>query len=457
MLPAAAPRAAFLASLRALLALALPIAGVSVGMMLMGVVETLIVGHVSPVALAAVALGHLYFFVVLVFGTGVLSTLDPLIAQGLGANDQSQVTLAVQRGVLISLALSAAAVLFYLPAGAVLRWLGQPIEVVPAAEAFVHASIAGAPPFLLYFVFGRSLNAMQRPRAVVVTVVAANVVNALLCAALTLGWYGMPRLGVVGAAWSGTLSRWFMAGTLLWLGRHELVPRLKPFRSESTDLRALWRMFSLGAPLGATAMLEFGIFATIALMVGRFGTVAVAGHQVAINITSFTFMVPMGISGATSVLVGQAVGRDDLPAARRAAGAGLALGTCCMLATSALYVLMPRQLSGLYTPDLGVLAMAASLLPISGVFQLFDGAQVVCVGALRGLGDTRAPMWINMIGFWVFGMPISLLLGFRLGLGPVGLWWGFVGGLGAVAVLLMLRLRSRLERGVVRVRVDEQA
>jgi MATE family multidrug resistance protein len=444
----------FLASLRELAALALPIAGVQVGLMFMGVTEALIVGHVSAAALAAVALGHMYFFAVLVFGMGVMFALDPLVAQGIGAGDETQVTLAVQRGLLIAAALSAVSIVFYLPAATFFRVLKQPEEVIPQAAAFVHTSIPGSLPALAFLVFRQTLQALRRPLVVVTTIVAGNVVNAVLCAALVFGWFGLPRLGVVGAAWAGTAARWFMAALLLWLGRHELVPRLRPFRREAANLRAIGRTVSLGLPMGAQTALEFGVFAIVALMMGRFGTVAVAGHQVAINLASLTFMVPLGVSGAAAVLVGHAVGRNDPPAARRAAAAALVIGVGWMLVSSATFVSIPRALASLYTTDLGVLHLAAVLLPIAGIFQVFDGIQVVSIGVLRGLGDTRAPMWINVLGFWLFGFPVSLGLGFGLGLGPVGLWWGFVAGLAAVAILLLARVRSRLRRGLERVRID---
>ncbi len=450
----AASRSALIASLRELVALALPIAGVQVGLMLMGVVEALIVGHVSAVALAAVALGHLYFFAAFVFGLGVMSALDPLVAQGLGAGDEAQVTWAIQRGLLIAVGLSVVSIAIYLPAEPVFRLLGQPGEVIPLAAAFVHASIPGSLPALAFLVFRQSLQAMRHPQPVVATIVAGNVVNGVLCAALVFGWLGLPRLGVVGAAWAGTVGRWFMTGLLLWLGRRELWPRLKPFHREAADLRALARMLALGAPLGIQTTLEFGVFAVVALMMGRFGTVAVAGHQIAINLASLTFMVPLGVSGAAAVLVGHAVGRDDPAAARRAAVAALVTGVGWMVLSSSAFVAFPRPLAAAYSSDAAVLQLASVLIPIAGMFQVFDGTQVVSVGLLRGLGDTRAPMWINVLGFWLFGFPVSLALGFGLGLGPAGLWWGFVAGLAAVAALLLARVRSRLRRALTRVRID---
>jgi MATE family multidrug resistance protein len=321
----------------------------------------------------------------------------------------------------------------------------------------VHASIAGALPAFAFLVFRQTLQALRRPRAIVVTIVAGNLVNGALCMALVFGGFGLPRYGVVGAAWAGTIARWFMALLLLALGGHELRSRLRPWRREAADPRALVATLLLGLPMGVQTMLEFGVFAIVALMMGRFGTVAVAGHQVAINLASLSFMVPLGISGAAAVLVGHAVGRDDATAARRAATVAIATGVGWMLLSSSVFVAFPRLLASTYTSDPGVRDMAAALLPIAAMFQVFDGTQVVSIGVLRGLGDTRGPMWINILGFWLVGFPVSVALGFRFGLGPVGLWWGFVAGLAAVALLLVIRVRDRLRRALKRVRIDGPA
>jgi MATE family multidrug resistance protein len=193
-------------------------------------------------------------------------------------------------------------------------------------------------------------------------------------------------------------------------------------------------------------LVEFGAFAAIGLLMGWLGTVALAGHQIALNLASLTFMVPLGVAQATAVLVGRAVGRGDPSAARRSAGAGLSAGATFMSATAVVFLTTPGLLARLYTDEPEVLAVAAALIPLAGVFQIFDGLQVVGSAVLRGVGDTRAPMVVNVLGFWLVGMPISILLGFTLGGGPVGLWWGLVGGLAAVAVFLLARVRQRFGR-----------
>jgi MATE family multidrug resistance protein len=183
---------------------------------------------------------------------------------------------------------------------------------------------------------------------------------------------------------------------------------------------------------------------------GWLGTIALAAHQVALNLASLTFMVPLGVAQATAVLVGRAVGRGDPEGARGAAGAGLGLGAAFMTTTAVIFLTMPGLLARFYSDQPEVVAIAAALIPLAGIFQVFDGLQVVGSAVLRGIGDTRAPMVVNVLGFWLFGMPISVLLGFTLGAGPQGLWWGLVGGLAAVALFLLLRIRHRFGRELSR-------
>ena len=193
----------------------------------------------------------------------------------------------------------------------------------------------------------------------------------------------------------------------------------------------------------------------VGLMMGRLGTIPVAAHQVAINLASLTFMVPLGVGQAAAVLVGHAIGAADQSGARRAARASVVYGVGFMALTSIVFLLVPTQLATLYTNDVATIALAAALLPVAGVFQLFDGTQAVTAGILRGAGDTRVPMLINLGGFWLFGIPLSLLLGFRTSLGPVGLWWGLAAALAIVAAILTLRVNTLLRRPITRVMIEQ--
>ncbi len=434
--------------------LALPVAMVQVGIMAMGVVDTLMVGRVSPVDLAAVALGNLYFFLVAVFGMGVLMALDPLVAQAVGAGDREGAARALQRGMVLAGGLGLLAGLALLPAEAVFRFAAQPEEVIPVATRYALWSIPGILPFYGFVVVRQTLQGMGRVAPILWTALAANLLNAFLNWMLIWGNLGAPRLGAVGSAMGTSIARWAMAGILLAASWSLLRGYLVPVRARILAPGPLGRMFRLGAPIGAQFQLEFGAFATIGLFMGWLGTIPMAAHQVALNLASFTFMVPVGIAAAAAVRVGQEVGRGEADAARRAAGASLFLGVGFMCLTALLFLVVPAFFGRLYTDDPGVLALVVVLLPIAGVFQVFDGVQAVAAGVLRGVGDTRGPMWMNIVGFWVLGIPLSLLFSFPLGWGAAGLWWGLAAGLAAVALLLVLRVRNRFGRELHRVEVE---
>ena len=242
---------------------------------------------------------------------------------------------------------------------------------------------------------------------------------------------------------------------LLALAWRELRPALRPLRREALELAPLGRMLRLGLPIGVQTALEFTAFGAVGLMMGRLGTIPVAAHQVAINLASLTFMVPLGMGQAAAVLVGHAIGAADQPGARRAARAAIVYGVGFMAITSLVFLAIPHWLAHLYTNDVATIALAAALLPVAGVFQLFDGGQAVTAGILRGAGDTRVPMLINLGGFWLCGIPLSLLLGFRTSLGPVGLWWGLAAALAVVAAILTLRVYTLLRRPITRVMIEQ--
>ena len=441
--------------LRALLTLAVPVVVVQVGMMLMGVVDTVMVGHLNAESLAAVALGNLYFFGVAIFGMGTLMALDPIVAQAVGAQDEPAITRGLQRGLLIALALSIPAMLLMLPVQPVLTWLRQPAEVVPLAGTYVRLVLPGVLPFLAFGVFRQTLQAMGRVRPIVLTIIAANLLNLGLNWVLIFGHLGAPPLGVAGSAWATTISRWVMVVMLAALGWPLLHRHLTSFRPEVLHLKPLGRMIRLGAPIGVQLQFEYNAFGLTGVLIGMLGVDQMAGHQVALNLASLTYMVPLGVSAAAAVLVGQEVGRDNPFGARRSARTALVVGAGFMLVTGAILLTAPRLLAGIYTDSPGVLLVAASLLPLAGLFQVFDGIQVVAGGVLRGLGDTRSPMIINLIGFWIIGIPVGLLLGFRAGMGAQGLWWGLVLGLASVAVILLGRVRHRMQARLGRVVIDD--
>jgi MATE family, multidrug efflux pump len=440
-----------------MLRLATPIVVVQVGMMAMGVVDTMMVGHVSAQSLAAVALGNLFVFGSASFAMGVLMALDPVVAQAVGAGDRESVARAVQRGLVLCVALSVPVVIALIVAAPVLFALHQPPEVVPIAAAYARASIAGIVPFLAFVVLRQSLQALGRVAPIVTTIIGANIVHALLNWAMIFGKLGVPALGAVGAGWASSISRWLMAGMLVAWSWRDVRPYLRPWRRETLTAAPLVRMLRLGAPIGGQQLLEVGVFNVVALLMGWLGTVQMAAHQIALNLAALTFMVPLGVSAAASVLVGHSVGANDLARARRMAGAALVCGAGFMSVCAGMFLTIPHRLARAYTTDAAVLELASSLIALAGIFQIFDGLQVVSIGVLRGVGDVRAPMVVNVLGFWLIGLPVSLWLGFHVGAGAEGLWWGLVAGLAVVATFLVARVLWRMRGHISRVVVEEMA
>jgi MATE family multidrug resistance protein len=440
--------------LEAMLRLAVPVVVVQVGWMLIGVVDTMVVGRLSHEALAAVALGHVAVMIVSSFGFGFLLALDPLVAQAVGAEDQVGIRRALQRGMVLSFFLMVPTTLLLMPVEAVLTILRQPPETVPIAAAYVKICIPGLLPYYGFFVLRQTLQAMSRLRPIVLTIVIVNLFNLVADWVLVFGAGPIPQLGPIGSAWATTAARTLLFAVLLVAARHELTPLLRRFDRAVLRLEPLWRMIRLGIPIGFQVQLELVAFAVIALLMGGLGTLQMAAHQVTINLASLTFMVPLGVSSAAAVLVGRAIGGGDGGGARRAASAGLIIGSSFMALMAMLFIGMPRLLAGAYTSVDEVITLAALLIPIAGYFQVFDGFQVVSAGVLRGAGDTRVPLLINIVGFWCIGFPTSLALAFRFGFGPQGLWWGLVVGLATVAAALLIRVAWKFHGSIARIEID---
>jgi len=440
--------------LREMARIAAPIVVVNLGLMFQGTIDTLMLGRVSADALAAGAVGNLYFFNVIVLGMGLLMSLDPVIAQALGAHDMEGVRRGVQRGIVLAVLTAVLAGVMMLPAEAVLRFARQPDAVIHDASAYVRWSILGILPFQLFNALRQTLQAMHRVLAMALAVVLANLLNILLNWMFIFGHLGFPAMGVVGAAHATWITRWVMVVLIAWFAWRDLGPSLRPWRREAFAWRPLGKMVWLGLPIGLQLSAEGLAFGFTGVMMGWLGTTTLAAHQVTLNMASLTFMVPMGVAAAGAVMVGRAVGAGDLPAARRDAVAALVCGVGFMAITATAFIAIPGVLARLYTTDGGTIAMVLLLLPIAGVFQVFDGTQVVSAALLRGTGDTRVPMVLHLLSFWAVGIPLGAALSFGLGMGATGLWWGLTAGLASAAVLQLARVRARLRRDVQRVRVD---
>ncbi len=442
------------ADFRNLIELAVPLAAVQVGLMAMGLVDAAMVGRLSADALGAVAVAGVWFFAISTVGMGCVYALDPVIAQAHGAGDEPAITLGFQRGLLIAVLVTLPTMVGLMVVEPVLRVTGQAAALVPLAGDYTVGILPGIFPYFGFLVLRQTLQAIGRVRQILVLILLANLLNLGLDWALIYGHLGAPALGVFGAAVATTISRWAMFIGLAVLTWGELARYAWPVRPETWRWEPLKRMLEIGLPIGLQILLEYGVFGIVGLLLGRAGSQSIAGHQIALNYAAITFMVPLGVGSAAAVLVGRAIGANDSEGARRVAVAALVIGVLFMVTTAIGFLALPGPLAALYSEDASVVAIAASLIPIAGAFQVFDGSQAVAMGVLRGAGDTRFPVLINVVGYYAVGLPVGLGLGLGLGLGARGFWWGLVTGLAVVAVVLIWRVSRRLGRRLERLEID---
>jgi multidrug resistance protein, MATE family len=432
--------------LRPMLSLAVPVVIAELGWMSMSVVDTIMVGRLGPEAIGAVSIGAVLFYTVGVFGAGMLLGLDTLVPQAYGAGDLTDCHHSLVQAVYGSLAM---APLLMLPMFALLPWMdsfGLDPEVARLAGPYTRALLWSAPPLLLYMTFRQYLQGMDRVKAVMFTLISANVVNALANWALIFGNLGAPELGVAGAGWASCASRVYMCVALLGYMLYDA-------RKKNTGLLRIslrldfWRLRlgATGLPGGDAAGLEIGVFALATAIVGTLDAISLASHQIALQAASVSFMVPLGVSSAAAVRVGQALGRGDPEGAHRAGWTALGIGGVFMLVTGALFFLFPEAIIGIFTVDPQVVALGVTLLYIAAFFQLFDGFQVVATGALRGAGDTQTPLIANLVGHWFLGLPVGWALCFQAGWGASGIWSGLSLGLISVGGVLAYFWSTRLE------------
>lgn len=440
--------------------LALPIALAQFGLTLLGLVDVAVLGHMSAAELGGGSIGRSIGFAGVALGIGAAAALEPLAAQALGAREPHVAWRAF-------VATTIACAILWLPCTAVTlgaTWLLVPIGIDPELVQPCRAFLVGQTPGLLLFpVFLAAktfLQAHKRTWPALVSAVMANVVNIVLCNALVRGEVplgrfgripvGITPMGAFGAGLASTIASFVLVAVVL-----VVIWPMRPRAPSSEDQRrdeervSVMKVLRLGTPIGLQLLAEIGVFSFVAVVAGRLGKVAVSAHHIAIGLASFTFMGVLGVSGATAVRVGHAVGEGRSP--RRAGLIGIAMGAAFMACSSTLFLAAPRPLVEIFTDDPAIIELGITLLGIAAAFQLFDGVQGVAAGALRGAGDIRFAFVANVAAHWFVGFPLAVVLGFRFGLGAPGLWWGLLAGLALVASLLLWRFLVISKRDLERV------
>lgn len=411
--------------LRELVRLSLPIAGAQLGLMTMGLVDMAILGRAGKVQLAGAGIGRGISFLAQTFAMGVAMALEPLASQALGAGKPGEARAALGstlRALVwlwpVSVAAGLIATLSFGPLGV------DPIAI-PIARRFL---VAAAPAMLFYTIFLASktyLQAHGKTRPIVIAAVVGNIVNYVACTVLVRSY------GALGSGMAMSISAAVLAAIGLFAawatGSREGLPTAP----------SAMHIVRLGLPIALTLVAEIGVFVLASVLAGRLGPAVTSAHQVALGLASFTFMGALGVSGATAVRVGRAVGEGVSTRARGMLGIGL--GASVMMGGVVLFAVIPRQLMSLFSPEPDVIEVGASLLRIAAVFQLFDGVQCVAGGALRGAGDLKFAFAAGAFGYWVVGFPVAVVLGFGLGWGAQGIWWGLTLGLVTVAIVLTVR------------------
>ncbi|HEX2078284.1 MAG TPA: MATE family efflux transporter [Longimicrobium sp.] len=451
----------FLRELRALLRIAGPIVVGQLGGIAMNTTDTIMVGPLGEHSLAAAGLGNAIFMSMLMVCTGVLMGMSPLVSQAFGAGDRQECRRVLVQGVWLAALLAVPMTIVPLFGLPIARALGQPEEVAVLAGGYLFTVAWGVVPLLLFMAFRQYLDGMGLTRpAMVMTFlgVGVNVVGNVL---LIYGFqWSLPLVGtltvrpggLVGSGWSTTLVRWAMLAAMVGyvVRRRDLNPfagmRLAPVAAR------LRRMVGIGAPIGGQLAAEVGVFAFAVVMMGWLSPTAQAAHQVVINIASTTFMVALGTSLAGSIRVGQHIGAGSRRGVHRAVLTTYVVVLGFMSLCAVAFLCAPRGLLGLYTRDPQIVEIGLGLLMMAAAFQVFDGAQVAGLCALRGSADTRVPMWITVLAYWVIGAPVAYLLGFHTRAGASGIWAGLVVSLIVAAVLLGWRTRQVLWRRPLPVR-----
>ena len=420
--------------------------------------DVLLLGWLGPRSLAAGALGSNLYIAFLIFGMGLVTAASPLLSRRIGAMPHSvrDVRRTVRQTMWAAVTLAVPVMLLLWHAQGLLILLGQDPILAAQAASFVRALEWGFVPALFYLVLRAYVAALERPAWSLLIGVFGVLFNACLNYSLIFGAMGLPRLGLVGAGIGSAITQTMMfTGLAIVINRHPRFRRYRLFghfwRADWPRYGAVWR---LGAPIAMTLGLEVTIFNAAVFLMGLVGTAALAAHAVAIQIASFTFMVPLGLSQAATVRVGLALGRRDAAAIARAGWTAWVLGVGFMTMTACLLWTIPRPIVGLFLDtrdpaDAEVVRLAIAFLGIAALFQIVDGAQAVGAGMLRGLHDTKMPMLFAAFGYWVVGLGIALWLGFHLGWGGIGIWIGLASGLAVVAVLMLLRWLRRDRIGLV--------
>lgn len=419
---------------------ALPVVATQLATMMLGVVDTIMVGRLGVDAIGAASLGNVWVMGTLIVGMGVISGIDPFVSQAHGARDPQRMGAALQQGLALSLLLSVPVALLWLITEPVLRAAGQDPVLAATAHRYVLVQLPGIPAFLAFMALRAYLFNRGYIWPAFWVALAANGVNAGLNWIFIWGKFGAPALGTTGAGLATGLTRLFLLAALaIWILAAKLHRGAWVGWERSAIRRVeLWAVLAIGLPIGIQLGLEIWAFQISTLMAGRLGAAELAAGTIVLNLASLSFMMPLGIAIAAAARIGNLIGAGEPQQAQRAAWVAFALGAAVMGAAALLFIVGRQHLPALYSRDATTLVLAAAVLPVAAAFQLFDGLQVVGGGVLRGMGRPRPAAVFNLVGYYALAIPLAWLLGFHTSLRLIGVWTGLALGLAAIALALIV-------------------
>ena len=434
------------AHFRATFSLGVPLIGAQLAQLGIHTTDVVILGRLGAAHLAAIVLSSAFFFTIFILGSGFANAVMPMVAQAYGRGDTVSVRRAVRMGMWVVLIYAAVMSPIFFNAERILLYAGQKPDVAALAGSYLKIAQWGMAPGLLFMTLRGLVSAHGRAGIVLYVTIVILSVNAVLAYALVLGHFGFPALGIRGAAMVsfGVNVLSFVLLTAYIQSRPEMRRYELFVRFWRPDWPAFREVVQLGLPIGLTMLAEVSLFTAASLLMGNIGTLELAAHGIALQLASIAFMIPLGLAQAGTVRVGVAYGRGDQLGIGRAAWAVLVFAATFAVAGGLLFALVPTTLASIFLDRAGkdsaaVLAIAGPFVVVAGIFQLGDGLQAIAAGLLRGLKDTRVPMILALISYWPIGFVCAWVFAFPVGLGGIGVWFGFLAGLSAASILLNWR------------------
>jgi MATE family multidrug resistance protein len=437
--------------LRETITLAFPVIIGQLGVIMMGIVDSLMVGELGAVQLAAASLANSLFIIIHIFGLGVAFAVTPLVAIAVGAGKPEEGNQLFRQSLIVNVSVSFILMAAMLFGAEMLQFMHQPPGVVYYARSY--ARIQGVSLIIIGFflTYKQFIEGFSLMRPAMIVTLLANIVNAFFNWILIFGKLGFPALGLDGAGWSTFFSRLFLAASLIWYTRRR--EDLKKYDMSISFRPVNWpkikELLSIGIPGGLQYLFEAGAFSFAVIMVGWLGAKQLAAHEIAINLASVSFMAATGISAAGSIRVGNAFGKKDIAEIRKAGFSAIFLGASFMGICGIIFIVMRNILPAFYINDNEVISIASGLLVVAAFFQLSDGTQAVGIGVLRGLTDVKAPTLITFISYWIVGLPVGYYLAFIRNIGVTGIWFGLLAGLTCSALLLTLRFNRKSKKAEI--------